>query len=130
MRIKVVLIYSVFFISCRNIENSPATLKTTNVRFEPDTCNFGNIQRGDSATAEFKYFNEGDFPLQIKKIGYSCGCTKAEYDTSKVLPGGYGIIKIKYASREETGTILKTLIVECNTNPTLNILFIKGMVRN
>jgi hypothetical protein len=96
--------------------------------FLKDTFDFKEIARGDSVGLKFKFFNKSKNRLVVKKIGVSCGCTNVSVDKDTIEANGYGVIKGIYISKEDSGKVLKTIVVETNTTPTLNVLFIKGHV--
>lgn len=116
-------------LSCGIADRTPTIPMSAIIRFEPDTFNMGTITKGDIVTVEFKYFNDSEFPLQIKNIGSSCGCTKPEFDTSVIKPHEFGSIKTSYSSKNDSGSIIKTLVVESNTKPTLHVIYLSGIVK-
>lgn len=116
-------------IGCGLADKAPTIPKFTAIRFDPDTFNFGTIKKGDIVIAKFKYFNDSETPLQIKNVGSSCGCTKPEFDTSVVKPHDFGTITTSFSSKDDSGSILKTLVVESNTKPTLHVIYLSGIVK-
>lgn len=126
------ILFVVFFIvSCKNLSNKiPLSEPMSKIKFEKDTFYFNSIQKGDSIIASFPFQNISKSPLIIKNMEASCGCTKVFFRRDTIAIGGKDTIHIQYNSKNDDGEILKTTIVETNTEPALNVLFIKGHVLN
>jgi hypothetical protein len=120
---KFILIVAIFFCSCKGSTTSNCTPA---VNYKSDTINIGNIKKGDSANIVFKLQNISDCDFYIKKIGVGCGCTEAQYDSTQIKSNQTSIITLKYKNKEDTGSFIKTIVVESNSKPTLHALFIKG----
>jgi hypothetical protein len=105
-----------------------AKQKFPQINFTKDTFDFGQINRGDSVTAIYSFTNKGFEKLIVKKIGTSCGCTNAYSSKDTVDPMEEARIHATYYSTKDSGKILKTIIVESNTNPVLHVLYIAGKV--
>lgn len=102
---------------------------TPRIRFSRDTFYFGTIHKGDSVNAVFHFSNTGSAPLVIKKLGPGCGCTNAYVNKDQLAPADTGVLYSTYHSRDDSGMVLKTIVVESNTSPVLHTLFIKGNVQ-
>ena len=64
--------------------------------FDRTAHDFGDVKRkGGDVIAMFRFENQGDAPLVIKKIHKSCSCMNADYTRKPILPGERGEIKIK-----------------------------------
>ena len=65
--------------------------------FDRTSHDFGDVPRkGGDLIKEFRFVNEGDAPLVIKKITKSCSCMTVTYSRKPIKPGEAGVIKIKY----------------------------------
>lgn len=96
--------------------------------FERTVHNFGNVQRkGGDLIAMFRFVNEGDTPLVIKKVHKSCSCTTADYSRRPVLPGERGEIKIKYEPHKvEAGIFHKVIQIYTNESKKVRLITIQG----
>lgn len=96
--------------------------------FERTAHNFGNVQRkGGDLIAMFRFVNEGDTPLVIKKVHKSCSCTTADYSRRPVLPGERGEIKIKYEPHKvEPGIFHKVIQIYTNESKKVRLVTIQG----
>ena len=63
--------------------------------FDHSSYDFGDVQRrGGDLVKEFRFVNDGDKPLVIKKITKSCSCMTVTYSRKPVMPGDRAVIKI------------------------------------
>ena len=126
MKINTAFIFIIIIIACNSDKKSKVDM--AEIKFLKDTLNFVKIEKGDSLKAVFPFQNTSTVDLAIKKIGASCGCTNA-YTTKEIIsPGQIGSINVSYNSGEDTGMVLKTIVVESNTSPALKVLYITGKV--
>ncbi len=66
-------------------------------RFDRTSHDFGYVARyGGDLIKEFRFVNDGDEPLVIKKITKACSCLTVSFSRRPVLPGEASVIKIKY----------------------------------
>ncbi len=110
--------------SCNNTKQH----KYPEISFTNDTVNLGQIHTGDSIVAIFHYKNSGSSNLKINDIGLSCGCTKVFYDSTECLPTKEGIIKVTFSAGNDTGYVIKSLVVNTNSKRKLHVLYLKGIV--
>jgi len=103
-------------------ENAP---KTT-ISFKTLEYDFGTIQQGDPAEAEFTLKNTGKEPLIIQSVHPSCGCTTPYWSKEPVAPGKKGVIKAAYDTHR-IGAFNKTITVNSTAGTT--VLRIKGVVK-
>jgi hypothetical protein len=115
-----------FLFSCNS---STGESSITRINYLKDTFYFGNIKKGDTVAAVFEYENTGNMPLKIINIAASCGCSKPVFDTTFLLPGLKKSFQLIYNSKDDTGNIVKSLVVESNTDPRLKVLYISGSVQ-
>lgn len=96
--------------------------------FERTAHDFGDIERkGGDLIAMFRFVNEGDAPLVIKKIHKSCSCTTVNYSRRPVLPGESGEIKVKYEPHKiEPGKFHKVIQIYTNDSSKSKLITIQG----
>ena len=96
--------------------------------FERMAHDFGDIERkGGDVIAMFRFVNQGDEPLIIKKVHKSCSCTTAIYSRRPVLPGESGEIKIKYEPHKlEPGKFHKVIQIYTNESNKVKLITIQG----
>ena len=95
--------------------------------FERTAHDFGDIERkGGDVIAMFRFVNQGDEPLVIKKVHKSCSCTTAIYSRRPVLPGESGEIKIKYEPHKlEPGKFHKVIQIYTNESNKVKLITIQ-----
>lgn len=96
--------------------------------FDSATHNFGDVERkGGDLVKEFRFVNDGDEPLVIKKITKSCSCTTVNYSRKPVMPGQSGVITIKYEPHKvEEGVFNRVIQIYTNASKKARILAIQG----
>ncbi len=96
--------------------------------FDSATHNFGDVERkGGDLVKEFRFVNDGDEPLVIKKITKSCSCTTVNYSRKPVMPGQSGVISIKYEPHKvEEGVFNRVIQIYTNASNKARILAIQG----
>lgn len=96
--------------------------------FDSATHNFGDVERkGGDLVKEFRFVNDGDEPLVIKKITKSCSCTTVSYSRKPVMPGKSGVITIKYEPHKvEEGVFNRVIQIYTNASNKARILAIQG----
>ncbi len=102
--------------------------KTTNVKFDEMSYDWGKIKEGDKMTHIFKFKNTGSNDLIISDARGSCGCTVPEWPKEPIKPGKGGELKVVFDSAHKSGQQSKTVTVTANTEPANVVLMIKGMV--
>jgi hypothetical protein len=101
----------------------------TEITFERDLHDFGDIIQGEKVTTEFKFTNTGKADLIITNASGSCGCTVPEWPKEPIAPGEGGVIKVAFNSDNRSAAFNKTVTVTANTIPTSNTkLIIKGNI--
>lgn len=97
--VRIIRNFGIFFLfallciqSCKNERiEGPA------IRFESDTCNFGEAKKGEVITHTFSFFNPGSDTLALESVRPSCpSCTHIEKYDKRVVPGGRGEIRVTY----------------------------------
>lgn len=104
------------------------TGKTTSVKFDEMSHDWGKIKEGEKMTHVFKFKNTGNQDLIISDARGSCGCTVPEWPKEPIKPGKGGEIKVVFDSEGKGGPQSKTVTITANTDPANVVLMIKGMV--
>lgn len=89
---------------------------------------FGELTEGDTIARQFKFKNEGEFPLIINNIQASCGCTTPEWPKTPIEPGQESFVKVLFNSQGKRGVQNKTVTVYANTDPAYTELAFRVMV--
>ena len=105
--------------------NTPAE-PTTTIKFKSEVHDFGNLQEGDAAEAEFTFTNTGKKPLIIQNVQPGCGCTTPFWSKDPVAPGKTGVIKAAYGTKGRVGSFNKNITVTSSAGT--NVIYIKGTV--
>lgn len=103
-----------------------AAAPTTTIKFKTETHDFGTLQEGDPAEAEFVFTNTGKEPLIIQNVHPSCGCTTPFWSKDPVAPGKTGIIKASYGTTGRVAPFNKSITVTSTAGT--NVIYIKGVV--
>ena len=96
--------------------------------FDSATHNFGEVARkGGDLVKEFRFVNDGDEPLVIKKITKSCSCISVHYSRKPVMPGQEATIKVKYEPHKaEPGIFNKVVQIYTNESKDVRLITIQG----
>ena len=90
---------------------------------------FGTIKEKDGlVSCTFKIKNEGDAPLDIKRIISSCNCTTMEWSKSPIAPGMTGDIIVTYDPANRPGPFTRNISIYSNGKTGSFVLTIKGTV--
>ncbi len=97
------------------------------ISFENEVLDYGTINKNADGKREFVFVNNGTKPLIVTNATGSCGCTVPTKPTEPIMPGGRGVIGVKYAT-DRVGAFTKTVTVTTNASETPKVLTIKGTV--
>lgn len=97
--------------------------------FTESEYDFGNITQGTIVRHSFKFTNTGNSDLIITNARASCGCTVPNYPKTPVSPGGSGEIKVRFDSKDRSGSQHKTITITANTESGVETLKIKSYVK-
>lgn len=100
------------------------------IKFDDRSHDFGTVgAEGGPVTHVFRFTNTGDEPLLIVSATASCGCTRPEYTTDPVKPGGKGSIKVTFLpSGQPLGEFGKSVRVRTNVSGRRTTLRIAGVI--
>ncbi|MCB9224007.1 MAG: DUF1573 domain-containing protein [Crocinitomicaceae bacterium] len=91
---------------------------------------FGTVKEGEQVRHTYKFKNTGDKNLILINVKGSCGCTVPEdWPKDPIAPGETGEIKVVFDSQGRVGNVKKNVRVEANTNPSLTLLTLSGVVK-
>jgi len=89
---------------------------------------FGTIKEGEVIEHDFKFRNDGEYPLILNNITTSCGCTTPEWPKEPIGPKQTSSIKVRFDSKHKSGPQVKTITVYANTEPEYSELRLRGIV--
>lgn len=138
-RIFILLVTPIALIACtgdsgideeqRKVDYAEYIDDPTEISFEQMDYDFGTVKEGDQVKHTYKFKNTGDKSLILINVKGSCGCTVPEdWPKNPIEPGGTGEIKVVFDSQDRVGNVRKNVRVEANTNPSLSILTLSGVV--
>lgn len=94
--------------------------------FEKETYDFGDLNEGDEANAEFVFKNNTSETIVITNVRPSCGCTTPFFSKDPIAPGETGVIHASYGTKGRPGYFNKRITV--NTSVGDKNIWIKGNV--
>lgn len=96
--------------------------------FDRTSHDFGDVARhGGDLIKEFRFVNDGDEPLVIKKITKACSCLTVSFSRRPVLPGEASVIKIKYEPHKiDEGIFHRVIQIYSNSPEGVRLLTIQG----
>ncbi|QRR01825.1 DUF1573 domain-containing protein [Dyadobacter sandarakinus] len=89
---------------------------------------FGTITEGKVVEHDFRFRNDGEYPLILSNITSSCGCTTPEWPKEPIGPNQTSTIKVRFDSKNKSGPQVKTITVYANTEPAYSELRLRGIV--
>jgi len=101
---------------------------STTVQLIDSVYDFGTVKEGKLVTHSFTFRNTGTKPLVVMTAQASCGCTVPEKPEEPIKPGGTGIIKVVFHSKDRSGKQEKTIRVSSNARPEFGVLSLSGIV--
>ncbi len=73
------------------------------IKFDEKTYDLGSLYQGEKRELSIAFRNEGDAPLDIKKIKTTCGCTAVLTSKKTLAAGEAGTIGIVFDSKDKIG---------------------------
>ena len=127
----IIVVSSIAILSFLFSENStfhkPPQQQTTIV-ISRDSVNLDTFRYNESKKAIFEIKNTGRFPLIIKKIETSCGCTDVKWNKAPLLPDQTEKIQITFTPNS-LGHFSKTIRIFCNISSQTYTLKLSGFVK-
>lgn len=118
----IIIIIITLFYGCNNTNN----IKFAEIEYKK-SISFGIKNNNDTIVKTFQIKNISKNNLIIKNIKSSCGCTVAKLKNSTILPNKYAEIVVTYIPQKK-GDVSNSIVFEANTNPTFNVLYLKGEI--
>ncbi|MGZ3860150.1 MAG: DUF1573 domain-containing protein [Flavisolibacter sp.] len=83
----------------------------------------GKVTEGQPVNITWHVKNTGNKPLIIADVRPGCGCTVADKPTEPIAPGGQGLIKARFDSKNQSiGDHRKNITVTANTRENTYLL--------
>jgi hypothetical protein len=100
-----------------NLATLNDSTKFTSLQWVDSTFqDLGKVNQGQMVDITWHLKNTGNKPLVIGSVMPGCGCTVAEKPTEPIAPGGEGVIKAKFDSKNQSeGEHRKNITVTANT---------------
>jgi hypothetical protein len=108
---------------------SQVSANATSMYLEEDLHHFGEVKGGEKLQHVFKFKNTGNYPLTIKAVKTSCGCTVTKWNKSPIAIGETGEIGVLFDTTDKSGEQRQTITVQANTSPVNTQLTILATVR-
>ncbi len=108
---------------------APAARSAPKIVPDAPAYDFGTVDETEVVQHLFTLRNEGDLPLEIRKVETSCGCTATQVGGNQIQPGSSTPLTAKINLRGRRGRQEKTITVSTNdpAQPAL-VLKLSGMV--
>lgn len=107
------------------------SLNTTEIVFEKESHDFGNVKKGQTVEHTFKFKNVGKEKLVVEFASGSCGCTVPDYPKKAIAPGATGEIKVVYTAKEDKEIGLEDqqeVTIIANTEPPVSLVTITAKI--
>lgn len=106
-----------------------AKVPKTEVEFDREIHDFGQIDQGEIVETTFKIKNVGKNNLYIVDAHGSCGCTVPEVTKEAIKPGESAPVNVKFDSNGKSGEVTKTVMITCNTAKVVENIKIKASIK-
>lgn len=117
-------------VACGSSSPQPTSTESSIVALWPssdtvrtDTMHLGRVKEGEIISSNFTVRNISTSPLVIIDVKVACGCAKATFDTSPVMPGESRRIDFTFNSSGRRGTQIKYFDLQSADNQNLKIFF-------
>ncbi len=84
------------------------------LKFDTQIFDFGDAQRGDVLTHEFKFQNTGKEKLVIEKIELQCPCLSFEIEKYELLAGEESKITVRLDTKDLEGLSVRKIVLKGN----------------
>jgi len=115
----------------RNPVSAEKPRDTTNIakiEFTKTSHDFGRVEEGALVRRQFHFTNTGKAPLIISNARSTCGCTVPNWPKDPIPPGGKGMIKVQFNTRNKTKRQSKPIRITANTYPATTEVYLTGYV--
>lgn len=107
-----------------------ANSKKAKISFSKDTISF-SVPKGKLFHATFDFKNEGNDSLLFRNVDTGCECAVTVFPKHLIAPNSSSKILVTFDSqfKDINSNTLQAIVVESNTEPMLNILYLKGYIQ-
>lgn len=108
---------------------APAAPKQSNIKWDEEMHDFGDIEKGKPVTYEFTFTNNTKETVLITNVRPACGCTAANYTKTPVKPGEKGMVAATF-NAASPGMFQKSVTITTSENglEAIKTLSFKGKV--
>ena len=108
---------------------TPVAPKQSNIKWDQEMHDFGDIEKGKPVTYEFSFVNTTKETILITSVRPACGCTAANYTKTPVKPGEKGMVAATFNAASPS-TFQKSVTVMTNEGgvESVKTLSFKGKV--
>ncbi|WP_059025819.1 DUF1573 domain-containing protein [Gabonibacter massiliensis] len=117
-----------FFLFSEDATFDKPKQQQTAIEVNRDSVYLDTFRYSESKKTIFEIKNTGHFPLIIKKIETSCGCTDVTWNKKPLLPGKTEKIQITFTPNS-LGHFSKTIRIFCNISSQTYTLRLSGFVK-
>ena len=91
---------------------------------------FGTTEEGETVRHTYRFTNYNSYPVTIKNVKPSCGCTSPDWTKDSISEGESGYITVEFDSKGKFGVQHKSLSVTFERSDEVKLLSFTGMVVN
>ena len=108
---------------------APVAPKQSNIKWDQEIHDFGDLEKGKPATYEFTFTNTTKETILITNVRPACGCTAANYTKTPIKPGDKGMVAATF-NAANVGPFQKSVTITTTENgvESVKTLSFKGKV--
>ena len=108
---------------------TPVAPKQSNIKWDQEMHDFGDIEKGKPVTYEFSFTNTTKETILITNVRPACGCTAANYTKTPIKPGEKGMVAATF-NAANGGMFQKSVTITTTENgvEAVKTLSFKGKV--
>lgn len=127
LKITLIALFVSAFSFAQTAVTETAKQTPSELKWDNETFDFGNLTQGKPVTHEFTFTNTTKETVLITNVRPSCGCTAANYTKTPIKPGEKGMIAATY-NAASPGPFSKSITVTTSDSQVPKSLMIKGKV--
>jgi hypothetical protein len=111
------------------VPTPPPAPKQSQIKWDQEMHDFGDIEKGKPATYEFSFTNNTKETILITTVRPACGCTAANYTKTPIKPGEKGMVAATF-NAASAGAFQKSVTITTTENgaEAVKTLSFKGKV--
>ena len=114
----------------RSTETPDPSASGPRLKLSQDSWNFGTARHLEHLETTVQLSNIGNAELQISNVSSSCGCTAAQPEKRRLLPGESTPLKITFNTRGKQGSTTANVTIESNDKSEPKKIFrVEGEVK-